>query len=255
MARLVLLLPCYNEQTALPPLLDRVAAVAAELAPDWRLSVLVVDDGSTDETADAATVAGTNLALTVCTHPANRGLGAALATGITWYLEQPPVEEAQDVLAVMDADGTHPPELLPEMLRALTDESRAVVIASRYAAGGAEFGLSPLRRLYSRLASLVLRAIARLPGVRDYTCGYRLYRRRTLAQARERFGARLITETSFVCMAELLIKLARTGARCAEVPLQLHYELKGGPSKMNVAATIWRYVALAWRVLFRMQYN
>jgi len=255
MARLVLLLPCYNEQTALPPLLDRVGTVAVELAPDWRLSVLVVDDGSTDETAAVAKAAGAGLAVTVCTHPANQGLGAALATGIAWYLDQPSVAGAQDMLAVMDADGTHPPELLPEMLRALTDESRAVVIASRYAAGGAEFGLSPLRRLDSRLASLVLRTVARLPGVRDYTCGYRLYRRRALEQARERFGARLITETSFVCMAELLIKLARTGARCVEVPLELHYELKGGPSKMNVAATIWRYVVLAWRVLFGIQYN
>jgi len=193
--------------------------------------------------------------VTVCTHPKNRGLGAALATGIAWYLDQPAATDNRDVLAVMDADGTHPPELIPAMLRSLTDESDAVVIASRYAPDGAEYGLSPLRRLYSRLASLALRAVARLPGVRDYTCGYRLYRRAALEQARRRFGTRLITETSFVCMAELLIKLARTGVRISEVPLELHYELKGGPSKMNVPATIWRYVVLAWRMLFGVQYN
>jgi dolichol-phosphate mannosyltransferase len=152
----------------------------------------------------------------------------------------------------MDADGTHPPELLPRMLATLVPaegEPCDVVIASRYAPGGEEHGLPPLRRLYSALASGVLRVLAGIRGVRDYSCGYRLYGRAILDKAARYYGGRLVTERSFVCMAELLIKLGRRGARIAEVPLKLHYELKGGVSKMNVAATIRRYAVLAWRLL------
>jgi len=253
---LTVLLPCLNEEQALPPLLMRFRDVQEHLPALWRLSVLVVDDGSTDRTAQLAREHHPPPGTTLIQHETNRGLGEALRTGIAWFLAQPPAD-SERVLAVMDADGTHPPELLGAMLGALygaTDEAGAplcdVVIASRYAPGGEEHGLPRLRLAYSRIASFVLRLLARLPGVRDYTCGYRLYRRDALARARERFGDALITERSFVCMAELLIKLGRSRARIAEVPLSLHYELKGGPSKMNVPRTILRYVALSWRLLF-----
>lgn len=259
MARLLLLLPCYNEQAALPRLLERAAAAGEKLHPDWELSVLVVDDGSSDDTARLARQGPPGLRVEVASHGTNRGLGAALRTGIERFLGAQSPGEAADALAVMDADGTHPPQLLDAMLQRLAGEAGGaacdVVIASRYAPGGREFGLPRLRRIYSRLASLLLGMVARVRGVRDYTCGYRVYRRTALEQARARFGTRLVTETSFVCMAELLIKLARTGARCSEVPLELHYELKGGPSKMNVPLTVWRYLVLAWRVLFRVQYK
>jgi dolichol-phosphate mannosyltransferase len=254
MPSLLVLLPCYNEERALTALLGRLAAMREKLQPDWNLSVLVVDDGSSDGTAACASAGSGELVVQLVRHGANRGLGAALRTGIEHFLEWTGDNDPQAVLAVMDADGTHPPELLSSMLARLDGKGGLgdcdVVIASRYAPGGEEHGLPLLRWLYSRLASLALRLVARIPGVRDYTCGYRLYRAGVLRSARELWGAELVTETSFVCMAELLVKLGRGGARIDEVPLSLHYELKGGPSKMNVAATIRRYVVLAWHIVF-----
>jgi len=146
----------------------------------------------------------------------------------------------------MDADGTHPPRLLLGMLSAESD----IVIASRYAPGGEEHGLTPLRRFYSWMASTVLKFLCRVKGARDYSCGYRLYRQPLLARGWGRYGDALVEEAGFVCMAELLIKLARCGATVSEVPLKLHYELKGGASKMNVPATIRRYIAVACKAMF-----
>jgi dolichol-phosphate mannosyltransferase len=250
MPRLLVLLPCYNEERALPPLLERLHRVRAQLQPQWELSVLVVDDGSTDGSARAALAGPSGLPATLVSHERNLGLGRALGTGIEIALQQ--LSDA-DVLAVMDADMTHPPELLPQMLAELAAEDRAdmgVVIASRYAPGGAEHGLPLRRRILSRLASVVLAKLARVPGVRDYTCGYRVYRIGPLRRVNEQYDGKLVIECGFVCMAELLVKLARQGVGVAEVPLDLHYELKGGLSKMDVAATIRRYAVLGWKLLF-----
>jgi len=251
MGGLVVLLPCLDEEQALPDLLLRLADVVTELPTSLPLSIMVVDDGSVDRTAAIAETGIATLTVSLLRHPKNRGLGAALRTGIEWFLNLPEGPDQPSWLVAMDADGTHPPELLPQLCQALTTGPLAdVAIASRYAPGGEEHGLTALRCFYSRLTSFVLRLLARIPNARDYSCGYRLYRRQALARAARRFGEKLITEDSFVCMAELLIKLSRTGARIAEVPLKLHYELKTGASKMNVPATIRRYIALAWHVLF-----
>lgn len=250
MTRLTVLLPCYNEELALPGLLTRLTQVRSTLAPEWDLTVLVVDDGSDDGTAAAARQDRGTLPVTLVQRAENHGLGCALSTGVAWFLEHS--DDDGDALAVMDADLTHPPEQLLEMLAKLDQDgsSTDIVIASRYAPGAEEHGLSAPRRGMSKLVSVGFSLLARVHGARDYSCAYRLYRREALARAREHYGAALIAEHGFTCMAELLIKLGRRGATVAEVPLRLHYELKRGASKMKVAATIWRYVVLAWHVLF-----
>src|SRR5262249_55945243 len=126
-------------------------------------------------------------------HPQNLGLGSALLTGIQWFAAQC---TNGDCLAAMDADGTHPPELLRMMLARL-DAGAEVVIASRYAPGGSEHGLSARRKLYSHGACWLLGLAAHVPGVRDYTCGYRLYSYTALARGLVRYGSSLVSERSF----------------------------------------------------------
>lgn len=250
MAGLYVLLPCLNEEQNLPQLLAQLEETRATLAGNWELSTIVVDDGSTDGTALTAQAWRGQMKVTLLKHEFNKGLGCALNTGITWFLAH--CQETQgNLLAVMDADGTHPPNLLCEMVWLEAD----IVIASRYAPGGEEHGLTPVRKWYSKAASTVLGATARIRGVRDYSCGYRLYTQRILVEGKQRFGGKLVTETGFVCMAELLVKLGRLGAVVQEVPLILHYELKAGASKMDVPATIRRYVALVFNVLFNRSWR
>ena len=166
-----------------------------------------------------------------------------MRTGLSWACGH---ATEGDVVVAMDADNTHSPALIPALLERI-EEGHDVVIASRYAPGGAEVGLSWRRRLMSRAASALLARFFPIPGVRDYTCGYRAYRVSALQRGVGRFGDHLIEEAGFTCMAELLVKLAAAGCRVAEVPLVLRYDLKAGASKMRVARTVLRYGRLIMR--------
>jgi dolichol-phosphate mannosyltransferase len=226
------LLPAYHEEANLPPLLRDLRETMRRWqgAPPWH--VVVVDDGSRDGTAAAAeSVEG--VPVTVLRHAENRGLGAAMRTGIEHVLARAPDE---DLLAAMDADHTHPPELLPEMA-ALAEHGAPLVIASRYRPGAEVHGLVAWRRRLSDVASLVLRA-AFPCGARDYTCGYRLYRVGLLRWGQRRYGRHFLNQRGFSVMVDLLLKLRRRAGTVREVPLVLRYDRKRGPSKMKVASTI-----------------
>lgn len=244
-----LALPAYNEERSLPALLERCVPVARTLDNQGQhFAVLVVDDGSRDGTIEAARPFSSRLRLEVIPHDRNRGLGAALRTGLTAALAR---AADDDRIATMDADNTHDPALIPDMLRRMDEQHADVVIASRYAPGGREIGLSPLRRVLSRGASFLLSMSVGVRGARDYTCGYRLYRAATLRRAAAAWGERLVEEAGFTCMAEVLLKLGRGGARVAESPLVLRYDLKEGASKMKMTRTIARYFELIRRVRSR----
>jgi dolichol-phosphate mannosyltransferase len=241
-----LALPAYNEERSLPALLERCVPLARALENQGlRFAVLVVDDGSRDGTIEAARPFADRLNLELIPHGVNRGLGAALRTGLMSALAR---AGDDDLIATMDADNTHDPALLTDMVRRLRDERSDVVIASRYAPGGREIGLSRLRRVLSRGASFLLSISVSVRGARDYTCGYRLYRAATLRRAAAAWGDRLVEEAGFTCMAEVLLKLGRGGARVSETPLVLRYDLKEGASKMKMMRTIARYFELIRRL-------
>ena len=237
---LIVMLPAYNERGSMAPLLRSISE--AFRVVDGPASVLVVDDGSSDGTAEAASAVARELGLSieVVVHERNRGLGEALKTGFRRANE---VLCGEGVLVGMDADNTHDPSIIPSMLKKL-GEGYDVVIASRYAPGGREVGLSRLRSFLSRGASLTMRIFLPVSGARDYSCGYRAYSGAALARAFDAYGDAFITERGFVSSAEILVKLAYLPSRVTEVPLVLRYDRKGGASKMNIRNTIGRYVRL-----------
>lgn len=232
-------LPAYNEVDALPRLLRRMRDTAPTLAEP--LEVVVVDDGSSDGTADAGEREHcAAMPVHVVRHARNRGLHGALDTGFRAALER---AAPDDWIVTMDADDTHPPDLMAAMLakgRAGAD----VVIASRFQPGAEWFGLSWDRLLFSKGVSWMFRLAWPMQGVRDYTCGYRLYRAQIIKGAYERYGDAFVDEPSFACMPDVLWKINRLRPTFAEVPLSLHYDRKPGASKMNVARTIRRTLAL-----------
>ena len=233
-------LPAYNEAEALPRLLQRLRDALPQLPEP--ISVVVVDDGSSDGTADAARRQDTPaMPVHVVVHEQNRGLHGALDTGFREALKR---ASAADWILTMDADDTHPPNLIAPMLARAKAAGATVVIASRFQPGAEWFGLSWDRVLFSKTVSWMFRIAWPMRHVRDYTCGYRLYSAALLHDAYRKWGDGFVNEPSFACMPDVLWKVSRLSPVFAEVPLSLHYDRKPGASKMNVARTIRRTLVL-----------
>ena len=150
-----------------------------------------------------------------------------------------------DWVVTMDADDTHPPRLIRDMVAA--GQGAEIVIASRFQPGAVWHGRTWDRILFSYGVSWLFRAMWPMPSVRDYTCGYRAYRAGLLQRAWKHWGDALVSEPSFACMPDLLWKLSRLQPAIREVPLELHYDRKPGPSKMQVARTIRRTLVLLFK--------
>lgn len=231
--RTFLLLPAFNEAEALSKLLPRALEV------DSTLHIIVVDDGSEDGTCDVVRSFPT---VVLVQHEQNRGLAGALRTLIHTALT---IAKPEDVIVMMDSDNTMDPKLISQM-RAKLDEGTDIVIASRFA-GGSEVGVPLLRKVYSRGARALFQTVARIPKVRDYTCGYRAFRTSILERLKLE-KPQLFDSEGFTATAELLLNVAAYNPRICEIPLNLRYDEKIGSSKMNVKRTILEYIRLVIRI-------
>lgn len=227
-----ILLPAYQEAQNIKPLLQNIETISLPQP----VHAIVVDDGSTDGTADEVNSFAGSIQVSLITHEVNRGLAAALRTGIDAILRQ---AQDDDAVITLDADGSHHPKYMQHLVRAL-HEGNDIVIASRYADGGKEYGVSMIRLLLSRGARVCYRLFLSHLPVRDFSCGYRCIRARVLRHTVERWGSRLLESPGFSCTGELMLKMVlhTTPDKITEVPFELHYEDKKGKSKMPAFKTI-----------------
>jgi len=239
----IFLLPVYNEAARLSALLSRIEAAMQRAGLPFR--IVAVDDGSRDGSAAILADWAERLPITVLTHRHNRGLGETLRDGLEWIADH---SEPDDAVVTMDADDTHDPECVPTMLEKI-EAGADVVIASRFRPDARVAGVPPRRQLFSFGANWLLRAFLRIPGVRDYACGFRCFRADLLQRAVHKLENRLLElrDWGFICTAELLWKFSLFGARCVEVPFTLRYDRKQGPSKMQPLRTILGYGLLIWK--------
>jgi dolichol-phosphate mannosyltransferase len=230
--------PAFNEEANLPRLFADLESRPSLFPPGSRL--LVVDDGSQDETATIVERYRGPLPAEVIRLGRNQGPGAAFRAGFAAALEGC---DGEALVVTLEADTTSDLDALPEMLR------RAYTGAELVLASWVMVNVSHFRRILSEGAALV---INRILGVEAKTVSsfYRVYRASTLRAAGARYGDALIREPGFACKAELLSKLTSLGARIEEVDVGLDTSKRVGESKMPVFRTIFHY----WRLMARQRF-
>lgn len=222
MTKTLVVIPTYDEAQTLPGTLARLRAAV----PD--ADVLVVDDGSPDGTGDLAEqAAAEDSAVHVMHRSGKQGLGKAYVAGFGWALEH-----GYDVVVEMDADGSHQPEQLPLLLKALDgvrkDGARPdLVIGSRWVPGGSVVNWPWHREVLSRGANTFTRIAMGLP-VRDATAGFRAYRAGTLAQ----MHLDEVESQGYCFQVDMTWRVHLAGGVIREVPIEF-VERVQGRSKMS----------------------
>jgi dolichol-phosphate mannosyltransferase len=241
-----IILPAYNEEAALRPMMEKIARVMAELGATYR--VVVVNDGSRDMTGRILREISPLYPIHVITHKYNRGLGETARDGFEFVAE---TSRSDDVVVRMDCDDTHDPSYIPGMVAKLRD-GYEVVTTSRYAPGGGQVGLDWYRRTISRCANLLLKAVFNVPGLKEYTCGYRAYRASLIQDAIAIFGNRFVDlkGLGFTGTIEKLVKCRMLGARIGEVPFVLRYDRKMSSSKVVTSLTTLGYLVLIAKYIY-----
>lgn len=202
--------------------------------------VLIIDDCSKDNTAELWSELKnefTSFPLEYYRHPENRGLTGGINTAFEKYLADMQTSKPALAYGLMDGDNSHPPFFLPEMVKKIC-EGYDVVIASRFRAGARIEGVVWWRQILSFGLTCLFKIIRNVPGVRDYSCGYRLYSPAIVEKVKKRFPNDVVFEKSFASMVEILLRCDMEGALCSEVPFLLRYDLKLGESKMPFKKTI-----------------
>lgn len=217
--KIIQVIPTYNEAQNLPIL---ISALLAQPIPN--LNVLIVDDNSPDGTGDVADqLAREHPQQIAVLHRAGKeGLGKAYLQGFREALNR-----GADVIGMMDADLSHPPDRLPALLAALDEAD--VAIGSRYVSGGSVDRDWPIwRKGMSWFGNAYARTILRLP-IQDATGGYRLWRRTAL----EAFPFEAARSNGYVFIVELAYLASLAGLSFAEVPIYFA-ERTQGKSKMSL---------------------
>jgi dolichol-phosphate mannosyltransferase len=227
--RVVIVVPTYNERDNIPALFKRIAQASSSIADEVHL--LFVDDGSPDGTAaEVERLARRNPWVHLLERGRKAGLGTAYQQGFRHAISL--VDPT--VFVQMDADLQHPPERVPQLVRAVLDGAD-VAVGSRYVTGGGFQGLTTQRRVVSKGANLLARTLLGL-AVHDATSGFKALDRRAVdALLRVK-----VLSKGFNFQVESLFIFRKSGLRAVEVPYVFE-ERATGASKMSWRET-WDFL-------------
>lgn len=237
--RLHVVVPVLNETPNLPRLFDAFRELALAHG-SYRPSIVLVDDGSTDGSADVARDLADGLDLTVLRHESNRGPGAAFGTAFEHLAQR---LGPDDRILTLEGDNTSRLDILDLMMRR-ADEGYDVVLASPYMYGGGIAHTDPLRMTMSHLANAFVKEFLGAHGILTVSSFYRLHRADCILRLQSRYGPRIVERAGFESMIEMLMKMMGLRMTICEVPMVLDTSLRLGASKMKVWRTVRGYLGL-----------
>lgn len=220
--KLAILIPAYNASQTLPELIRKIG----DEFPCK--DIIVVDDGSQDDTIKVAIKAG----VTLLGHPVNRGKGEALRTGFQYA-----VQNNYDFVITLDADLQHKPEELKLFVEVSQNGSYDLIVGTR----DFSFKNMPFERVVTNFVSSAILTLLSGQKIRDSQSGYRM------------ISSRILREVKLKCRkydleSELLIKAGRKGFRIGLVPISTVYE--GSRSFINPLVDTGRFIKICWKSLF-----
>lgn len=236
-ARVAVVVPTYNEATNLPILAERLLGL-----PLPNLRLIVVDDSSPDGTGRIADelVEATPERVAVVHREVKDGLGRAYVAGMRAALDS-----GAEFVVQMDADLSHQPETIPELVGTALATDAGLVIGSRYVVGGslsAQWGRH--RRLLSRAGSVYVNLVLGL-RIRDTTGGFKLWRPDVLTA----IDVDGVVSNGFSFQIEMNYRALRLGTKIVEIPI--HFEERySGTSKISLAVQLEALV-VPWRLRAR----
>ncbi len=227
--KLVVIMPALNEEITVGEMVRRIPR---DLPGFDAVEAIVVDDGSTDRTAEAARQSGA----TVVSHPVNLGVGAAFTTGLDAALRR-----GADVIVNMDSDGQFAPEDIPALVRPIMEEGYGFVTCTRFGDASLVPQMPAIRIWGNRMMCRLVNWVIWNSNFTDVSCGFRAYTRDTVLRM-TLFGNFTYTQESF-------IDLASKKVRMAEVPLRVRGVREYGKSR--VASNLWKYACETLPIIVR----
>lgn len=220
MKTVLILIPTYNEARNIVDLLNRLNAMRISLSKEFTIDLLIIDDNSPDKTAQIAQSLDV-VGLTILLRDKKTGLGPAYLAGFKQGLTG-----KYDYFVEMDADLSHQPEQLIDLLQAA--DEMTLVIGTRWIAGGSVVNWPIGRKLISRLGTWYASFILKLP-YQDLTSGYRVLPRDLI----EKLNFNEIQTKGYGFQIEIALKAVDSGFQIKQVPITF-IERENGQSKMSL---------------------
>ena len=240
--KVYILLPAYNEENSMRPLITNISKYMRGEKYDYH--IIVCNDGSRDRTREELASLSKEFPFEVLTHKLNRGLGE---TARDLFERAAELTEPGDYIVRLDADNTHEPQNIGNLIRKL-DEGYDVVTASRFQKGGGQHGVDAYRAFVSYCAQVFMKFLFGFRGMKEFSCGFRVYRAEIVKKAIAFYGNNFIQlkGMGFTGTLEKMVKFKILGAKFAEVGFQLRYDKKTSYSKMVTSITTLGYLTMAF---------
>ncbi len=233
--KLSLVIPAYNEAEGVHQTSDAMRGLLAQLGKTHEIEVVFVNDGSRDNTAALLEAEfKDDSRVRVVSHEVNRGLGAAIRTGLK--------QAKGDVIITTDFDGTYPLDTIPQILARMNADDCDICTASPYHPNGHVEGVPGYRLIFSFGASLLYRILVSW-RIHTWTALYRAYRRSVVETV-------TFESNDFLAGTEILVKAIQAGFRVTEFPTTLHVRTFG-QSSIKIARVTRSHLKFQWRLLLQ----